>query len=248
MKSVSLCIAFIGLSLMSTAQTAEDIIAKYIQNLGGVEKLNSITSLEMKAKVDYGGMSIPVDMITLRDGRTVTKITFQGQEMIQGAFDGTTSWGTNFMTMKPEKEDAEASENIKRNAGLDFITPMLDYKTKGYSVELLPNETMEGVECYKLKVTKKPQLVEGKDVPNVEFYYFDKENNVPIVVEAEIPSGQMKGQISQTVFSDYQEVDGIYFPFSMTSKIKDGQGQTIVFDSIELNKKYDDAIFKFPGE
>jgi outer membrane lipoprotein-sorting protein len=248
MKFVSLCIAFIGWSFISTAQTAEEIIEKYLQNLGGSEKLNSINSLEMKAKVDYGGMTIPIDMITLRDGRTVTKINFQGQEMIQGAFDGTTSWGTNFMTMKPEKNDAETTENVKRTAGTDFMTPMLDYKKKGYSVEMLPNETIEGVECFKLKVTKKPQMLEGKEVPNIEFYYFDKENYVPIVVEAEIPSGQMKGQISQTVFSDYQEVDGIYFAFSMTQKIKDGQGQTIVFDSIELNKKYEDSIFKFPGE
>ena len=248
MKFVSLCIALIGWSFISKAQTAEEIIEKYLQNLGGLEKLNSINSLEMKAKVDYGGMTIPVDMIILRDGRTVTKINFQGQEMIQGAFDGTTSWGTNFMTMKPEKNDAETTENVKRTAGTDFMTPMLDYKTKGYSLEMLPNETIEGVECFKLKVTKKPQMVEGKDVPNIEFYYFDKENYVPIVVEAEIPSGQMKGQISQTVFSDYQEVDGVYFAFSMTQKIKDGQGQTIVFDSIELNKKYDDSIFKFPGE
>ena len=248
MKFVSLCIAFIGWSFISKAQTAEEIIEKYIQNLGGSEKLNSINSLEMKAKVDYGGMTIPIDMIILRDGRTVTKINFQGQEMVQGAFDGTTSWGTNFMTMKPEKNDAETTENVKRTAGTDFMSPMLDYKTKGYSVEMLPNETIEGVECFKLKVTKKPQMVEGKDVPNIEFYYFDKENYVPIVVEAEIPSGQMKGQISQTVFSDYQEVDGIYFAFSMTQKIKDGQGQTIVFDSIELNKKYEDSIFKFPGE
>jgi outer membrane lipoprotein-sorting protein len=115
-------------------------------------------------------------------------------------------------------------------------------------VEMLPNETIEGVECFKLKVTKKPQLAEGKDIPNIEFYYFDKENYVPIVVEAEIPSGQMKGQISQTVFSDYQEVQGIFFPFSMTQKLKDGEGQTIVFESIEMNKTYEDSIFKFPGE
>ena len=71
---------------------------------------------------------------------------------------------------------------------------------------------------------------------------------MPIVVEAEIPSGQMKGQISQTVFSDYQEVQGIFFPFSMTQKLKDGEGQTIVFESIEMNKTYEDSIFKFPGE
>ncbi len=162
MKIVSLVIALIGLSFLSSAQTAEEVVDKYIQTLGGIEKMNSIASIEMKAKVDYGGMSIPIQMISLRDGRTISKISFQGQEMSQGAFDGTTSWGTNFMTMKPEKNDAETTENAKRQSS-DFVTPLLDYKKKGYTLELLRNETIEGVECLKIKVTKKPQLVEGQD-------------------------------------------------------------------------------------
>ena len=151
------------------------------------------------------------------------------------------------MTMKAEKDDSENTENVKRAVG-DFISPLLDYKGKGYSIELLPNETIEGVECFKIKLTKKTMLSEEKEIPNVEYYYFDKENYVPIVVEQEISSGEMKGQISQTLYSDYQEVNGIYFAFSMTQKIKDGMGQTIVFESVELNKEFESSIFKFPGE
>jgi outer membrane lipoprotein-sorting protein len=247
MKKLTLLVAFIGLTVGSYAQTADEIVSKYLQNLGGLEKLNSVESIEMTAKVDYGGMSIPINMINMKDGRTIMKINFQGKEIIQGAFDGTTSWGTNFMTMKAEKSEAEDTENIKRSSG-DFVTPLMNYKDKGYSLELMANETVEGVECYKLKLTKKTMIVEGAEVPNIEFYYFDKENYVPIVVETEIPAGEMKGQISQTLYSDYQEVDGIYFAFSMTQKIKDGMGQTIVFEKVELNKKFEDALFKYPGE
>jgi hypothetical protein len=61
-------------------------------------------------------------------------------------------------------------------------------------------------------------------------------------------SGQMKGKISQTVYSDYQSVDGLYFAFSMNQKIKDGGGQAIQFDAIELNKEVDDKIFMYPAE
>lgn len=247
MKKLTLLVAFIGLTIGSFAQTADEIATKYLENLGGLEKLNAVESIEMTAKVDYGGMSIPINMINLKDGRTVMKINFQGKEIIQGAFDGKTAWGTNFMTMKAEKSEAEDTENIKRSSG-DFVTPLMNYKDKGYSLELLPNETVEGVECFKLKLTKKTMLVEGTEVPNIQFYYLDKENYVPILVEEEIPSGEMKGQISQTLYSDYQEVDGIYFAFSMTQKIKDGMGQTIVLEKVELNKKFNDSLFNYPGE
>jgi len=247
MTKIFLFLAFSFISIISFSQTAEEIVATYIKNIGGTDKLKAISSVQMKASVDYGGMSIPIDMVSLRDGRSVMKITFQGQEMVQMAFDGKTAWGTSFMTMKPEKNDAEETENIKRSVG-DFISPLINYKENGYSIELLPNETMEGVECFKIKLTKKPLMIDGKEVPNIEFYYIDKENFVPIVVEAEIPSGKMKGNISQTVYSDYQEVDGVYFPFSMMQRLKDGEGQVIEFEKVVLNQKFEDKIFLFPGE
>ena len=247
MTKFFLFLAFSFTSILSFSQTAEEIVATYIKIIGGADKLKSITSVQMKASVDYGGMSIPIDMVSLRDGRSVMKITFQGQEMVQMAYDGETAWGTSFMTMKPEKNEAEQTENIKRSVG-DFISPLIDYKANGYTIELLPNETMEGVECFKIKLTKKPLLIDGKEVPNIEFYYIDKENFVPIVVETEIPSGKMKGNISQTVYSDYQEVDGVYFPFSMMQRLKDGEGQTIEFEKVVINQKFEDKIFLFPGE
>ena len=54
--------------------------------------------------------------------------------------------------------------------------------------------------------------------------------------------------ISETKMSDYQEVDGLYFPFSITQGVKDGAGQPITIDKIELNPTVDDAVFEFPKE
>ncbi len=247
MKKITLLTAFIGFAICSFGQTADEIISKYFENIGGLDKIKKITSVQMKAKVDYGGMSIPIDMVNLKDGKMMMSINFQGKEITQMAFDGETAWSTNFMTMKAEKSESEDTENTKR-AAVDFISPFVNYKDKGYTVELMANETIEGAECIKIKLTKKTTLSEEKEIPNIEYYYFDKDNYVPIVVEQEISSGDMKGQISQTLYSDYQEVDGFMFPFSMTQKIKDGMGQTIVFETIELNKEFENKIFEFPKE
>ena len=54
--------------------------------------------------------------------------------------------------------------------------------------------------------------------------------------------------ISETKLSDYQEVDGLYFPFSMTQGIKDGMSQPITMDEIVLNPTVDLNVFKFPEE
>jgi hypothetical protein len=246
MKKIATLVLFlIGTQVYSNAQTAEEIIKTYIENIGGEEALRKIKNVKMSAKVNAQGMSLPLEMINMADGRTITKFEFQGKEMIQGAFDGETAWGVNFMTQKAEKSDAEQTENVKRESK-DFPDPFLDYEKKGYKIELLGKETVEGAECFKIKFTKNPLLVDGKDVENVQYHYFDTENYVTIVTETEITSGEMKGSISQTVFSDYQEVEGVYFPFSINSKLKGGEGQPVTIEKIEVNVEVEDSIFKFP--
>ena len=146
------------------------------------------------------------------------------------------------MTMEAEKSDNEATQNLK-NELAQFPDPFLNYKEKGYTVELIGKETIDGAETFKIKLTKKPVLVNGESLPNITHYYFDTENFVPIVVESTVNQGPMKGQTVKSTLSDYQEVDGIYFPFSMGS-----QFQTMEFKEIKLNPEVDAASFALPAK
>ena len=158
-------------------------------------------------------MEIPIEITQLKSGKQMSVIKFQGQEIKQGVFDGEVSWSINLMNQKAEKKsDDETTENVKR-AMSDFPEPLLDYKSKGYSAELLGTEEIDGTECFKVKLTKTPVLADGEEVENVDFYFFDMDNFVPIAQQSEIKSGPMKGQMSEVKFSDYQEVEGLYFPF-----------------------------------
>jgi outer membrane lipoprotein-sorting protein len=229
------------------AQTADDIINKYFENTGGKDKYAALQGVKMFAKVNQGGMEIPLEIVQLKDGRQYTSITFQGKTIKQGVFDGTTLWNTNFMTMKAEKSDAESTENFKTSLA-DFPDALFNYKTKGYSIELLGKETIDGSETFKLKLTKKPLTVDGVKTDNVIFYYFDVDNYVPIMSESEITSGPAKGKIQQSRMSDFQEVDGIMFPFSMSQGVKGGGSQPLTITKIELNPKVDDSSFAMPKE
>ncbi|MEY3404662.1 MAG: outer membrane lipoprotein-sorting protein [Cyclobacteriaceae bacterium] len=232
----------------SNAQTADEILAKYFENTGGVDKWKTLSGIKMSAKVNQMGMDIPLTIYQMKDGRTATIINFQGKEIKQGVFDGTNLWSTNFMTMKAEKSDAESTENFKTTLG-DFPDPFLDYKSKGYKVELVGKETVEGAECFKIKLIRKPILVDGKQEENSTFYFFDANDFVPIMTETEAKSGPGKGMISQSKMSDYQEVNGMLFPFSMTMTMKGaGQSQTILTTGVELNPKVDAAMFALPAD
>ncbi len=249
MKLKLILVSLVAVFALQTtnAQTVDEIIANYLENTGGIDNWKALKGFKMKATVNQQGMDIPITIIQLADGRNYVKIELQGKEICQGVFDGEVLWSHNFMTMKPEKSDNETTENAKRELA-DFPNPFLKLKENGYKAELLGKETVEGTECFKIKLTKKTQLIDGQEVDNVEFYFFDTENYVPIVMEKEIKTGQMKGKVSLMTYSDYQEVDGLIFPFSMGQGIKGMGTQAYNIESIELNPKVDDAIFKFPEE
>lgn len=245
MKTLKLSIIAFFFSIISTslfAQNADEIISKYITTIGGAEKLKALKGVKMEMSVNSGGMEIPVELVQQLGGKMYVKINLQGKELTQMASDGTTMWTTNFMTMKAEKADAETTENAKLS-NQDFPDALLDYKTKGYSAEFVGKETKEGTECFKVKFTKKPVTVDGVKTDDVTYYFFDTENNLPIVTESEIKEGSMKGQKSVSTMSDYQEVDGIFFPFSMNQG-----GQVMKVTKISFNPVVDDKAFVFPAQ
>ena len=229
-------------SLTASAQTADEIINKYFENIGGKEKLSKVSGCKINMVSNYNGMEIPIEVFNDKSGKMFVKINFQGKEITQLAFDGKTGWSTNFMTMKAEKLDSETTENMLSQIN-DFPDPFYNYKDKGFKAELLGKETKEGTECFKIKLTKTPITVAGKKEENVVFYYFDTENFVPIMTETEVKEGAAKGQMSISTMGDYQEVGGIFFPFTINQG-----GQAMTVKSIEINPTVDAKAFEMKTE
>ncbi|MFT5859952.1 MAG: outer membrane lipoprotein-sorting protein [Flavobacteriaceae bacterium] len=249
MKKILLSIAVMSISAMSMAQdaTVESILDTYFENTGGRDAWNALEGYKMTAGVSMQGMDIPLEIYSMKDGRAITTFSVMGMDLAQDAFDGEVAWGTNFQSMSAEKSDSEQTENVKRESK-DYPDPFLNYEENGYSVELMENENVDGIDCFVLKLTKGTTLVDEEEMENISYFYFDTENYVPVQIKQEMLSGEMAGEMSVTTFSDYQEVDGLYFPFSITQGLEDGEGQTVEITEVELNPEVEDSLFAFPGE
>ena len=248
MKTVKFLVAVFAFALMAPtqAQTADEIVSTYLENIGGVEKLKALKGFKITAKLNQMGQELPLEIYQMEDGRTTTIVSVQGMTFKDQTFDGETFWGNNQMTMQPEKKDAETTENFKLSLN-DFPNPFIDYEEKGYTVELVGPETLDGTETFKVKLTKEPHTIDGKEVQDVSFYYFDTENFVPIAVTEEVKSGPGKGMVQKITYSDYQELDGLYFAYSWNIGIE-GQPQSapLAIEEIELNPTAEDSVFAFP--
>ena len=229
----------------SFSQSVDEIIDNYFENTGGIDQWRKLKGVKMLAKLSQQGMEIPIEIIQMQGGKQMQIINFQGQSIKAQVFDGEVSWGINMMSQKPEKSDQETTDNLKLDNN-DFPDSFMDYKSKGYIAELIGKETVDGTETFKVKLTKEPKTIDGKKEDDITFYFFDTENYVPIAIQTEIKEGPGKGMIMEITMSDYQEVEGLYFPFSQTQGIKDQPSIPLIIDSIELNPTIDENEFKFP--
>ncbi len=228
---IALC-AFVAVQ----AQTADDILAKYFENTGGLQKWNSLASSKMIGTMSMQGMEFPGTIYSARPNKQRMEFSVQGKNIVQ-AYDGTDAWWINPFAggEDPQKMPAEMSEEFTK---AKFESEFINYKEKGHTVELVGKETIEGTETWQIKLTKKNG--------DVEHHFFDTEYFVLIMTRTVINSGPMKGQNSEMYFSDYQEADGIMFPFFMESKMGGQSAQKITITSIELNGKYDHEFFAMP--
>src|SRR6185295_6522185 len=106
MRKAVLAFAILAIAAVSaTAQNADDIVAKYIKTVGGMEKIQAVTALRRTGKVIAGGgFEIPLVEENKRPNLVRQDITIQGLTGIS-AYDGKTGWKVQPWS---GKKDAEA--------------------------------------------------------------------------------------------------------------------------------------------
>ncbi len=222
-------------------QTADEILAKYFENTGGLDKWKALKAFTQTGKGYQQGIEFPVVIYAKAPNKVKMVMNIQGTEFIPQAYDGTTAWMLNpFGGGKDHvKMDDEQSKEIKDE---EFEDDFIDYKKKGHEVTLEGTEEVDGVKCFKVK------LIRNKNNPKddiTEVHYFDAENFVPIVQVSYVRTGAGKGTEVKSYLSDYQEVDGLMFPFSIEQKVN---GQTAFKMAMEKmnTADIDDNVFAFP--
>ena len=222
--------------------TVDEILAKYFETTGGIEKWKALKSFTQTGKANQQGQEFPLTVYAKAPNKIKIVLNIQGTELVPQAYDGTTAWMLNpFGGGKdPVKMDDEMAKEIKDE---EFEDDFIDYNKKGHEATLEGTEEIDGVKCYKIK------LVRNKNNPKediTEVHYFDSENFVPICQVTYARSGPSKGTEQRAYLSDYQEVNGLMFPFSTEIKTNGQTQAKLIIEKIATNDITDDSIFTFP--
>jgi hypothetical protein len=234
-------LGIIGLALLAmpvSAQTAEEIVAKYIKTIGGAEKIEAIKTLRRTGKfTGGGGFEAVVIQENKRPQMARQEFTIQGMTGVN-AYDGKTGWKIEPWQGKKDAEPLGEEELKQIQEDADFDGPLVNYQQKGNKVEFVGAEPVEGTDAFKLKVT----LKNG----DVSYYFMDTDYYVPIKIESKRTVRGAEREF-ETTLGDYKEVAGVYLPHSIESGVKGSPNKSqITFEKIEANVALDDSRFKQP--
>ena len=106
----------------------------------------------------------------------------------------------------------------------DFDGPLVDYKTKGYTLELVGTEPLGDRKVYHLRLTSAAKTV--------QHVYIDTETNLERKISTETPMGDIEQELS-----DYRTVEGVKVPFRSARSPTDSEQTRIVVDKVEIESQ-----------
>ncbi len=219
------------------AQSADEIIAKNIQAKGGLEKLRAVNSRIETVKFSSGSFKADVREINKRPSEVRNEFILQGMTQIQ-AYDGKVGWRLSPFGGRLDPELLSQDDMKELVVDADMDGPLVDYQEKGHKAEYMGHDSVEGTDCYKVKLT----LKNG----NIRTYYFDTDSYLEIKLETQ---NFVRGapRESETYFGDYDKVGGIYYPFLIEQGRKgDADRAQFTIEKVELNPPVEDSLFKVP--
>ena len=226
-------------SIPLAAQTADEIIQKYIRQSGGLERIRAIHTLRRTGTfTGGGGFEARILEENKRPGRVRQEFALQGMTGIT-AWDGSDGWKIEPWGGKKDVETLSEDETKAILADADFDGALIDYERKGNKVEYLGTEPVEGTDAHKLKVT----LPSGE----VRHYFIDSDYFVPIKVETRRMIRGAEREY-ETTYGDYKSVSGWYLPHAIEFGVKGSPNrQKSTYEKIEANVAISNKQFARPG-
>jgi photosynthetic reaction center cytochrome c subunit len=212
--------------------SADKIIEKYLQAMGGADAVARISTRLQKGTLTVGTAQFPVEVLTKRPANRVTTVRFPSGESVTG-FNAQVGWlstpGHGFHEMSSAEVDA-----AQMDAYPQFAT---DLRLTFRELRVQQQEKVDGRPTYVVSGIREKS-------PPVQLY-FDQESGllIRLLRYVDTPLGFNPAQID---YADYRQQGGVKTPFRWTVA-RPGGRFTIQIDQMQQNVPIDDEKFAKPA-
>jgi outer membrane lipoprotein-sorting protein len=250
--------------------TAPQIVEKNIAARGGLQAWRGLQTMTWTGKMDAGSgdsaarsrrvalapssgtnrplmnapeskaeqVQLPFTLYLKRGRKSRIELEFAGKKPVQ-VYDGTNGWKYRPFLNREDVEPFTSDELKSEAQKSDLDGPLVDYAAKGTKVESAGVEKVEGNDCYKLKLT----LKNG----DVQYVWIDTQSFLDVKVSG--TPRRMDGKMHNVYIyqRDFKTVQGLVLPQVLETAV-DGYRDThkMVIESLVINPKLDDSMFKKP--
>ena len=230
-------LAGLFIAAQANSQTADELVKKYVDAMGGTDKLSKVTSIYQEQTVSAMGNESPASVTILNGKGYRSEMEFGGQKIVQ-VYNDKSGWVINPMG---GSADAVAMPDDQYKVGKDQIEVgglLYNYQAKGNKVELTGRENVGTVSAYKLKVTNNAG-VETTVYLDPSTYYI-----VKLVRSVSFNGQSMDIAVS---YSNYQKTDfGIPVANTIETSFGEQFSMSATVKKVEVNKTIDPKIFEMP--
>lgn len=201
--------------------TAETVITKYINAIGGRKALEAVETVKMEASAEMQGMQLGLEVKNTTKNQSSVVVSMGGNPMQKVIFDGE----KGYMSGQGQRMDYTDDQN---KAAEKQSVPFSELNAKDANLERV--EEVDGKSAYVVSLGESDEA------------YYDKETGLKI---KQVSTQEMNGQkVATTVFyDDYKEVNGIMFPF-IIKQSAGPQELTFKISEISINEDVTDADFQ----
>ena len=217
-------------TLIANAQSADEVVTKHIEAIGGKEAWKKVNSLQIDGTINVQGTDVKVSLVQLHGKGMRQNITVQG---IVGYQIVTPTTGWVFMPFQGQTEvSAMSTEDVKQAQNeLDTHGSLLEYKEKGHTAELVGKENIGETECYKIILI----LNSGKK----ETIYIDSKDYFIVRTITKQSANGQEQEIEMNYSSFEKMPEGIVVAKAITLPYG-----TMTLSNIKVNNRVDENIFK----
>jgi hypothetical protein len=214
--------------------TIEDIIDHYMYARGGMEKINSIGTIQMEGIKKINGLNILFRMTKVKS--KLFHVFYQVGDGYNGLIVRPDR-GWKFSSDEYDLISLGLNELSPLQLEMDIFGPLIYHKEKGYKLYYEGKERVNEKLCYRVRLKSN----DG----NAGFYFLDSKTH--LLLQSRTQSATLQGSLSGSYeivhqFLEYKEFMGVLFPtIIINESIR--ESYTVYFQKIELNVKVDDKLF-----
>ena len=224
-------LAALTIATTCRAQSAEEIVNKSIDAVGGKDAIAAVKSIVYNQTLEVMGNEVSTVTTIVAGKGFKSETDFQGTKIIQCMTDHG-GWGVNPMAGQATPT-ALPDDQVKQSAGRLNVVPLLGWSTNGGKLELQGKDTAD----YKIHMTN----TVGSDVTyyvNMKTYLLDKSD-----ITANVNGQTMTITMH---YGDYRKTDaGLLVAYSWVQDLPQ-MSLTFTTKSVDINKPIDPTFFDMP--